>query len=417
MREIKQVINRHLFSKLPPKSENRLILLTGARQTGKTTTVRRCYPSLPYFNLDALEYRRQLAGTSSFSWGKSIGNAVFDEIQKEPLLLDKIKFAYDEQSISFSVLLGSAQVLLLKRIRESLAGRILIFELWPLLFSEVVAQEDVIPKPFILEMLKARDLVQVCETAKPSILGPAREHLHNTENYLCQWGGMPALIPLEETLRWQWLKSYDQTYLERDMEDMVRLHDLEPFRTFHRLAALRSGCLLSYSDLARDAAFSVETARRYLEYLRISYQAFLLQPYTRNITSALVKTPKLYWTDIGLWRQLSGMKEGLTGQVFENYVVCEIIKLARTFSEDAEFSFYRTRSGMEIDLLCKTNRGIMGIEIKSRDTVATSDYSNLRAVGKALGDEWLGGLVVYRGDEIAKLDESIWAMPSTRLLC
>jgi uncharacterized protein len=416
MSENIQVICRHVLSRLPAITGHHLVMLTGARQTGKTTVAKQSYSSLPYFNLDAVEYRRQLAGVSSFSWGKTVGNAVLDEVQKEPSLFEKVKFAFDEQAISFSVLLGSAQLLLLKKIKETLAGRVLIYELWPLLFSELVSGENKPPLPLIAKMLQTGEVENLCKRETPRIFGPQAEHLHSTENYLCQWGGMPGLLHLNDDLRWQWLKSYEQSYLERDLEDMVRLHDLEPFRTFHRLAALRSGSLLSFSELARDAALSVETARRYIEYLKISYQTFLLQPYTRNLTSSLVKTPKLYWTDMGLWRQLTGTREGLSGQAFENFIVSEILKLAKTLDLKAEFSFYRTRSGMEIDLFCKTNNGVLGMEIKSRDTIASSDYSNLCAVAKALGKEWLGGLVIYRGDEIRNLTDSIWAMPSTRLL-
>jgi predicted AAA+ superfamily ATPase len=207
------------------------------------------------------------------------------------------------------------------------------------------------------------------------------------------------------------------TYLERDLGDLTRLNDLTPFRKFHQLAALRSGGLLVYSELARDAGISVETARRYLEYLRISYQAFLLPPFTRNLTSSLVKTPKLYWSDSGLWRQLTGRADEMSGGIFETYVVGEIVKYVRTIGLEVKPYFYRTRSGMEVDLLLQTSRGLLGIEIKAREQAVPSDATNLlRLEQSAGGGEWLGGLVVYRGTRIHVLRPKVYAVPSWRLL-
>jgi len=121
--------NRLIYQRLPKPNENTIVLLTGSRQTGKTTSAKHFYPELNYFNLDAWEYRDQLSQVSSFNWGGSVGNVILDEIQKEPALFDKIKFAFDEKKINFTVLLGNSQILLLKKVRETLAGRVLIYEL------------------------------------------------------------------------------------------------------------------------------------------------------------------------------------------------------------------------------------------------------------------------------------------------
>jgi predicted AAA+ superfamily ATPase len=227
---------------------------------------------------------------------------------------------------------------------------------------------------------------------------------------------MPALLHLFEEERWKWLRDYEYTYLERDLSDLARLNDLEPFRKFQRLSALRSGKLLQYSELARDAGVSVDTARRYLEYLRISYQSILLQPYHRNITSSVIKTPKLYWVDMGILRQLTGYRGEPTGDLYETFVVGELYKWMKTVQRTDSLYFYRTRSGLEVDLLLETNMGIIGMEIKSRETVTSSDTRPLRDVAAGLGSEWRGGIVIYRGNEIRKIAEpSIWAVPSRRL--
>jgi predicted AAA+ superfamily ATPase len=227
---------------------------------------------------------------------------------------------------------------------------------------------------------------------------------------------MPALLPLSAEERWKWLKDYEYTYLERDLADLARLDDLSPFRKFQKLAALRSGNLLNYSEIARDAAVSVDTARRYLEYLRISYQVILLQPYYKNITSSVVKTPKLYWLDIGLLRQLGGFSGDATGQIYETMVTGELIKWIKTAQENVEPYFYRTRSGLELDIILQTPSGAIGIEIKNRGDVGSGDIRALKEVGLAMGKDWIGGLVVYRGNEIKKIAEpGIWAVPSRRL--
>ena len=236
------------------------------------------------------------------------------------------------------------------------------------------------------------------------------------QQHLLAWGGSPALLPLNEDDRWEWLRNYGYTYLERDLGDLARLDDLMPFRKYQKLSALRSGKLLNFSSLARDAGISTDTARRYMEYLRLSYQAILLQPYYKNATSATVKTPKLYWTDIGISRQLTGFRGEMNGDLFETMVVSEMVKWKRTNNKDAELYFYRTRSGMEVDLLIETPTGIIGLEIKSRSATITKDTRPMRALAQKIGKQWLGGIVIYAGKEIKPIAEpDIWAVPSHRL--
>jgi len=226
------------------------------------------------------------------------------------------------------------------------------------------------------------------------------------------------LLMLSDDDRREWLRSYQRLFLERDLADLARLSDLHPFQTLQRLCMLRSGQLLSYAELGRDAGVGATTAKRYLEYLRISYQVVLLQPYRRNVTSSLVKSPKLYWVDMGLLRHGSRHWGELTGAQFETFVASEVHKWISTMSRDVELTFYRTRSGMEVDLIIQTAHGVLGIEIKNRGRAHRSDTRSLRALATAFGDEWLGGLVVHRGSGLTRLDAqaSVWAMPIHRLV-
>jgi uncharacterized protein len=417
MREDLQKV-RYLEHILPKPNLRRLVLLTGARQTGKTTLARLKYPGLRYINLDAPENRESVRTISSASWAQAVGNAVIDEAQKEPVVFEKVKYAYDEGSLSFSCLLGSSQILLLKRIRESLAGRVSVYELWPLMMSELIGDRHSRPSgpPLIDRLFSEKDFSHIFKGI-PEIIFEAEDlPSREAEDHLLRWGGMPALLPLSGDERWKWLRDYEYTYLERDLGDLARLDDLDPFRTFQRLSALRSGKLLNYSEIARDASLGVETARRYLEYLRLSYQTILLQPYKKNITSSVIKTPKLYWLDIGLLRVLSGWREGLPGEIYETMVVSEMMKWMKSVQRQEDLFFYRTRSGLEVDLLLPTSRGIIGMEIKARKTLAPTDIRAMTEVAGVLGKTWRGGVVIYLGDSLKKIaDPHVWAIPSRRL--
>ncbi len=399
-------------------STPRLVVITGARQTGKTTLAQAAYPDYNYINLDAIEQREAVRNIRTDAWATAVGVAILDEAQKEPIVFNKVKYAFDAGQITKSVLLGSSQIMMLQKVRETLAGRAFIYELWPLLASELVSQADAPPAlPLLDRLLVEPGTADAIFTAVPNILvGEAANQGAAAIEHLLTWGGMPALLPLSDQERRKWLQSYDTAYLERDLGDLARLRDLMPFRQFQRLCALRSGQLLSYSKLARDAGLGVTTSRRYIEYLRLSYQTFLLPPYSTNLTSAVIKSPKIYWWDIGLWRQQIRYFGPVTGQLMETMVVTEIHKWIKTQERDAELAFYRTRSGLEVDLLLTTPDGIWGIEIKSARRLGRADWRGLRQVGQALGARWRGGIVAYTGATIEQLEPNLWAVPVERLL-
>jgi len=408
---------RWLATRLPSGRKRRVVILTGARQTGKTTLAKHLYPDLRYVNLDAIEEREAVRAIRTANWTRAVGPAVIDEAQKEPTVFDKVKLAFDEGAIAFSVLLGSSRVLLLDRMRESLAGRAFVYELWPLLASEVSAPAGSRPGLPLFDRLigdPAR-FHGTLEAEPQRLIGDQAAAAGAALDHLGLWGGMPELLTLDDDDRREWLRSYQLTFLERDLADLTRVSDLLPFRTLQRLAMLRTGQLLNYAELGRDAALSAATARRYLEYLRLSYQVVLLPPYGRNLTSSTVKTPKLHWMDLGLLRQGTGMWGPLTGPMFETLVVSEARKWIDTLARDASLWFYRTRSGHEIDLLVTVPSGVIGIEIKNRSQVGRRDASGLLRLAKALGPEWIGGLVVHRGEDLLPLDPGLWAVPAHRL--
>jgi predicted AAA+ superfamily ATPase len=410
---------RFLWQQLErPLAAPRLILLTGARQTGKTTLARAVYPELSYLNLDAPEQREALRAVRADQWAATVGAAILDEAQKEPSVFGKVKFAFDAGQIGRSVLLGSSQIFMLQRVRETLAGRAFVYELWPLMAAEIAHAESEAPEPPLLDRLLSEPgtMDELLSALPPVRLGAPAAAAAAAVGHLLEWGGMPALLPLPDGERGKWLESYEVTYLERDLSDLTRLSDLLPFRRFQRLCALRSGQLLSFSELARDAGLSVATSRRYIEYLGLSYQALLLPPYAVNLTSSVVKTPKVYWLDLGIWRHLTHYQGGVTGQMFETMVVTEVWKWVKTAERPIDLAFYRTRSGLDIDLLLTTPHGVLGIEAKSGERPGPADRRALRDVGLALGSAWRGGLVIHPGAKIERLEQNRWAVPVERLL-
>jgi len=383
------------------------------------TLARMVYPDLNYVNLDAIEQREAIRQVRTDAWAQAIGPAILDEAQKEAGVFDKVKYAFDAGQLPATVLLGSSQILMLQRVRETLAGRAFIYELWPLMASELAWPIGAPSAAFPLldRLLTQPGSADELLTPLPNVLvGEAANTGAQAVAHLLAWGGMPALLPLPDAERRKWLSAYETAYLERDLGDLARLTDLMPFRQLQQLCALRSGQRLSYSKLAREAGLSVSTSRRYVEYLRLSYQALLLQPYATNLTSRVVKAPKVYWLDVGLLRQQTRYWGPATGAVFETLVVTEIYKWVKTMDRPVELAFYRTRSGLEVDLLLTMPEGVWGIEIKAAARLGASDWRGLREVGQSLGPQWRGGLLVYSGPTLERAAPNIWAMPVERLL-
>ena len=415
------MLSRLVADRLPRSAPpRRLVVLTGARQVGKTTLARDLYgEDLLYLNLDSPGERRRLAGVPAEGWAKTVGPAILDEVQKTPEVFEKIKWAYDGGDLDFSVLLGSSRILLLDQIRESLAGRVFLFELWPLTVAELAAWYggELCRRPLVAQLVEQpREALKRLSELAGSKVGPAVGEAQSAVRHLLEWGGLPALLEYRDGERWEWLEAYQATYLERDLSDLARLRDLEPFITCHRLAALRAGCLLSYSELARDAGLPVTTIRRYLRYLELSYQTLRLPAWAGNRAVRLIKAPKLVWFDLGVQRVLSGQLRGLTGEQYETAIVGQILMTLQALGARAESSFLRTVGRLEIDLLLEPQDGILAFEMKNRATVLPRDARSIERGRNVLGERYRCGVVVYRGERIERLTETVFAVPDWWLL-
>jgi predicted AAA+ superfamily ATPase len=414
------MLARTLADRLPRSAPpRRLAILTGARQVGKTTLAREFWGHLRYVNLDSPGERARLDRVPAESWGKTVGRAVLDEVQKSPSLLEKVKWAYDAGEIDFSVLLGSSRILLLDKVRESLAGRVFLYELWPLTVAELLPAFDApgIDRPLIQRLVEEMpQCLPVLATLPPTLVGPGGGRARMAGEHLLSWGGLPPLLQYPAHERPEWLDAYQATYLERDLADVARLVDLEPFAKCHRLAALRAGRILSYSELARDAGLPVTTVRRYLRYLELSYQTVPLPAWSGNPGVRLVKSPKLIWFDAGVQRSLSGQLAGLTGEQYESAIAGQCLVTLWSRGLKVEPSYLRTAGGLEVDLLLERQDGILAMEIKNRPQVDSRDATAIERSRHILGDRYRGGLVVHRGDHVVRLTETVFGVPDWMLL-
>ncbi len=397
-------------------------VLTGARQTGKTTLVRELLPraggpEAVYFSLDDPDERLRLAvdPVRRLDHGRRL--VILDEVQKHPALLDAVKLLADRKEGHRFLLLGSSQILLLQRVRETLAGRATLLELWPLALVERVEGEEVPLSGLDLLWHGGEDAIDELRASTISADEVRRRRALAEDHRL--WGGYPALEALSDEDRLVWLRDFRRTYLERDLADLGRVADLDQFALAQNLLAGRTGQLLSYSEVARELGVAVNTVRRYLRFLEISYQVYLLRPLLPTVTGRIVKSPKLYWTDPGLARILA---EGATtdGALFETTVLAELLRW-RSFQRDPpSLHFVRTRAGREVDFLLHDGSRLVALEAKTSERAHGQDA---RAVAHLLEAEARGaggtarrlGVVVTRGREIEPLAPRVWAVPDWRL--
>ncbi|MDX2165171.1 MAG: DUF4143 domain-containing protein [Gammaproteobacteria bacterium] len=276
-----------------------------------------------------------------------------------------------------------------------------IYELFSLSLAELMSdKKNPLRFPLFDRLLQRHSFENILSTAPAILLKQEENQRKMAQEHMLAYGGFPALLHLTENKRLKWLKYYEDNYIDH----------------FAVAKLIHSASLLNYSELARGADISVDSARRYIADLREQYQIELLKPFHRNLTSRVVKTPKIYWLDVGVARIISGLHEKLNPALYETFVVSEIVKWIRTSKRSANYYFYRTRSGLEVDVLLELPHGIIGIEIQSRETIFSKDITPLKELAANLKSEWLGGLIIYNGSEIKKMAEpNIWALPSWRL--
>lgn len=388
-----------------------VVVVTGARQTGKTTLVTteaigagRAYRTLDDFDVHerALRQPEQLVRESE--------RMTLDEVQRAPELLRAIKREVDgDRRPGRYLLTGSANLLMMRRVSESLAGRAVYLHLGPMTESEKAGRGGSAPWA---ALLAASGVDEAAKTVGAS--GAAFDW-----RAAAMAGGLPpaALGPTGEA-RTLWLDAYVRTYLERDLSDVAGIASLGDFRRLMKLASLRIGQLVNQSELARDAALSQPTAHRFLNLLETSFQIVRLAPYATSRTKRLVKTPKLYWSDtaVGAFLAKRATLDSDAGAFLENLVLSDLAAWIETVTPRPEIAFWRTRAGGEVDIVVESGPRLLPVEVKSSVRLRLDELRGLTEFLAEHAKRAPWGLVVYDGDEVVRLSDTILAAPVGSLL-
>jgi predicted AAA+ superfamily ATPase len=386
-----------------------VVIVTGARQTGKTTLVQDLLKDTRrrYITLDRLEILEQ-ARSHPESLVKD-PPLTLDEVQREPKLLLSIKRRVDEdRKPGMYVLTGSANLSLMHSVSESLAGRALYLELPPFCPLEWTS-----PEPDVLGPLDALFAADFHARHWPTSKGDWKSWLLR--------GGFPPALQLQATEdRDLWFSGYVQTYLERDLRDLANIADLPSFQKLMRFAAQRTGKLLNQSEISRDLDLPQPTGHRYLNLLETGYQITRLPVYATNPVSSLVKAKKLFWNDCGLaaWLaeiqsedEISKRHDG--GQWLEQ-ALFQTLQTWRSLDPIKRRLYYwRNRQGREVDFILEQHGKIVALEVKSADTVGARDAEGLTAFREAMGKkkDLVRSAVLYGGREAREIGADCFALP------
>ena len=408
--------NRTILSFMKQKSASkmgRLMALTGARQTGKTTLVQTGFPDYCYISLEDPITRPDFAALSAAQWYQQYPVVVLDEVQKAPALIESVKAVYDQYPDARCLLLGSSQILLMEQIRESLAGRISLVELYPLTLPEMLTEswDDPVLESRLIQFLKTSDR-DVLHAGMPLQNERYAQTAHHIAHYL-NFGAMPVVVDPMLTARdkYDWLRDYIQTYLQRDLRDLANLRDLNPFARMQRALAGLTGALLNMNELAQLAGVTAKTVKRFLSYLEISYQVILLQPWFRNLNKRLSKAPKVHFLDPGIQRALLNRRGQPTGHEFESAVVSEIYKQIHNSRLPIDCHHLRTADGREVDLLLETETGFVPIKIKMAERIVATDARHLRNLDAILDKPISQAVVLSNDPRIHDLGDGVMALP------
>lgn len=384
-----------------------VVVLTGPRQSGKTTLLRRLFSeSHGYVSLDLPDVRASASADPRGFLALHPPPVVFDEVQAVPELFPYLKAAVDEnrERPGQFILTGSQNLLLGQGITESLAGRAAVLQLMP--FSN-------------------RELAGLPDDPLPWQEGTRKEHPRQTHPYL--WdklirGYYPEIATDPDRDSRLWHASYVQTYLERDVRSLRNIGDLGRFQLFLRALAARNAQVLNLSNLSRDIGITVNSVKAWLSVLEASYQVYILRPFFVNVGKRLIKTPKVYFTDLGTLCYLLGfhdpeqaMESPLAGSLFETAVVDEVLKALLHQGIEPRMYYWRTLAGAEVDLVLEKGDELLPIEVKASTTPKPETARHLRVFKHDFPERVLRGYVIHPGELTLPLGDGFIALPFARV--
>jgi uncharacterized protein len=389
-----------------------VILLNGARQTGKSTLAKEVAGTLggDYVTLDdATVLAGAIADPAGFLRVLG-GMTVIDEIQKAPGLFPAIKKQVDiDRRPARYLLTGSANVLLLPRVSESLAGRMEIVTLWPLSQGELRNRSE-----RFIDHLFAPELPRMARFMPRD---------HDVISLLATGGYPEAVARTDETRRHDWFNSYLTAILQRDVRDLANIEGLTDLPRLLALLAARSSGLLNTSELSRSSTIAQTTLKRYLSLLQITFLMEPLLAWSANLSKRLIKAPKVHLIDTGLATHLTGHAPQrltndptLLGNLLESLVVMELRKQLTWSKIRARIFHFRTLAGKEVDVVLEDARGyLVGVEVKAAASVSKKDFSGLTVLADELGKKFVRGVVLYTGDTAVAFGDKLIALPLSAL--
>ena len=406
---------RHISSRLlEALSDSPVVLLHGARQTGKSTLVQQIASQshqARYLTFDDTAVLAAATGDGPGFLAGFDGPVVLDEIQRAPELFLAIKADVDRNRTPGRYLLtGSANVLMLPKLSESLAGRMEILPLWPLSQGEIADHCE----GFIDRLFSGKPIQASCPDTDDE---PAL-----TDRMLA--GGYPEAYRRKRPRRRRaWFNSYVSTILQRDVRDLANIESLSALPRLLSLLASRVGALLNHAEVSRSLGIAQTTLKRYMALLEATFLVCLLPAWSGNLGKRLVKSPKLYLNDTALAAALIGQTHAdglrqlqLLGPMAENFVVTELRKQATWSHTEPSLYHFRTTAGREVDIVMESPSGeLVGVEVKTSATVNSNDFKGLRVLAQAAGKRFRQGVVLYQGRDVVPFSKTLHAVPMANL--
>lgn len=379
------------------------VVLTGPRQSGKTTLLRHLFGnSTRYVSLESPDIRAAAKADPNGFLDIYRPPVIFDEIQYVPDLLPYIKDRIDANRTRKGqyLLTGSQNLLMMSQVTESLAGRAAILRLLPLSFHEIYGDPQA-KLPWDSGYSQPNRNVPIQDIWKKFLRG-------------CY----PELASEPDRDSNLWYSGYVQTYLERDVRGLKQIGDLTSFQSFLRVLAARSGQLLNLADISRDLGITINTAKTWLSILEATFQVVVIRPYHGNVGKRLVKTPKVYFTDVGMLCYLSGLRDPehaangpLSGAIVETAVISEILKTYLGRGTDSPIYFWRTSHGTEVDIVLEQQARLIPVEVKQTATPRPAMASGLISFKSDYADKTERGWLVHLGNNVLPMAPDVLAVP------